>query len=374
MIPLVDLGRQFASLRQEILTAIAEVIDSGIYILGPKVAELEKRIAERLGVKHAITVANGTDALILALEAQGIGSGDEVITTPFTFFASAESPSRLGATPVFVDIDPDSYNIDPLQIEAKITERTRAIIPVHIFGQPADMEKINEIARKHQLFVLEDACQAFGASYHGKPAGNLADAACFSFFPTKNLGTMGDGGLVVTNDDALAARIRLLRQHGSKKKYFHDTIGYNSRLDELHAAILLVCLEHIDEWNATRRKLAKRYRERLQHISGLRIAPQQPDLVHIYHLFNIEVEQREEVIAKLKERGIHTGVYYPLPLHLQNVYSHLGYRPGDCPVAERLSKTLLAIPMSPFLREDEQDQVIAALLGQKEVQDSCALE
>jgi len=367
MIPLVDLGRQFGSLRQEILDAISDVIESGMYILGPKVTELEKKIAERFGVKHAIGVANGTDALVLTLKAKGIGPGDEVITTPFTFFASAESVSNLGATPVFVDVDPESYNLNPDLLEAKITKKTRAIIPVHIFGQPADMEKINQIARKHDLFVVEDACQAFGASYHGKPAGNLADAACFSFFPTKNLGTLGDGGIVVTNDDSLAAAIRLLRQHGSTKKYFHDAIGYNSRLDEIHAAILLQCLPLIDEWNETRRKLAYRYRERLQHLPGLRIRPEKPDLVHIYHLFNVELKNRSVIMNALKERGIQCAVYYPRPLHLQKVYEHLGGKPGDCPVAERLSEEILAIPISPFLQEEEQDQVIEAIEKSLEV-------
>lgn len=367
MIPLVDLGRQFGSIRQEILQGISEVIDGGAYILGPKVAALEAKIAERLGVEHAITVANGTDALILTLEAYGIGEGDEVITTPFTFFASAEAVSRLGATPVFVDIDPDSYNIDPALIEARITEKTRAIIPVHIFGQPAAMQRINELAAKHNLIVIEDACQAFGADYQGKPVGNLADAACFSFFPTKNLGTLGDGGLVVTNDAAIARKIRLLRQHGSSRKYFHDSIGHNSRLDEIHAAILLVCLQHIDEWNETRRKWAERYRQALAHVAGLRIAPEKPDGTHIYHLFCIELKNRTEVMARFKERGIACGVYYPLPLHLQQVYASLGYAAGDCPVAEKLSQTLLAIPMSPFLQEQEQDEVIAALVSRQEV-------
>lgn len=367
MIPLVDLGRQFGSLRQEILTAISEVIDSGIYILGPKVKELERKIADRLGVSHAISVANGTDALVMVLDAYGIGPGDEVITTPFTFFASAEATSRLGATPVFVDIDPDSYNLNPALLEAKITEKTRAIIPVHIFGQPADMVEIKRIARKYNLVVIEDACQAFGATYQGKPVGSLADVACFSFFPTKNLGTLGDGGLIVTDDDDLATKVRLLRQHGSSKKYFHDTIGYNSRLDEIHAAILLICLEQLDTWNDTRRKWAKRYRDRLQHVSGFRIAPEKKDRTHIYHLFSIETQNREAVMETLQERGIQSGVYYPLPLHLQKVYTHLGYQVGECPVAERLSRQLLAIPMSPFLQEQEQDQVIEALVESQEV-------
>ncbi|WP_134683939.1 DegT/DnrJ/EryC1/StrS family aminotransferase [Brevibacillus migulae] len=367
MIPLVDLGRQFGSLRQEILDAIAGVIDSGAYILGPKVAELEKKMAERLGVRHAISVANGTDALILVLQAKGIGSGDEVITTPFTFFASAESVSRLGATPVFVDIDPESYNLDPELLEASITEKTKAIIPVHIFGQPAEMERINEIARKYNLLVIEDACQAFGASYRGKPVGNLADAACFSFFPTKNLGTLGDGGIVVTNDDEMAATIRLLRQHGSTKKYFHEVIGYNSRLDEIHAAILLTCLPYIDEWNETRRTLAARYREKLQHLRGLQIQPEKPDLFHIYHLFSIELDHRDAVKDALSKQGIQSAVYYPQPLHLQKVFTTLGGKQGDCPVAERLSERILAIPISPFLQEEEQDQVIDAIEKSLEV-------
>jgi dTDP-4-amino-4,6-dideoxygalactose transaminase len=370
MIPLVDLKRQFTSIRQDILSGISDVIDSGTYILGPKVAELEKRIAEKLGVAHAITVANGTDALILTLEAYGIGSGDEVLTTPFTFFASAESVSRLGAKPVFVDIDPDSYNIDPEKLEENITTATKAIIPVHLFGQPAAMDEINHIARKYNLLVIEDACQAFGATYKGRPVGSLGDAACFSFFPTKNLGTPGDGGLVVTNDDDVAKQIRLLRQHGSKKKYFHDIIGYNSRLDELHAAILLICLEKIDEWNDMRRNLANRYRAALQNVAAIRIAPESPDVRHIYHLFCVEAADRKAVMQNLQKHDIQCAVYYPLPLHLQRVYASLGYRRGDFPVSERLSEQLLAIPMSPFLREDEQDLVIASLKEVKAVCDS----
>ncbi|NGQ95719.1 DegT/DnrJ/EryC1/StrS family aminotransferase [Brevibacillus sp. SYP-B805] len=371
MIPLVDLRRQFHSIRPQILAGISDVIESGSYILGAKVAELEQRIAERLGVAHAIAVANGTDALILTLEAYGIGPGDEVLTTPFTFFASAEAVSRVGAKPVFVDIDPDSYNLDPTKLEEKITPAAKAIIPVHLFGQPAEMDAISHIARKHGLVVIEDACQAFGAAYKGNPVGSLGDAACFSFFPTKNLGTLGDGGLVVTNDDAVAARIRLLRQHGSTKKYVHETIGYNSRLDEIHAAILLTCLEHIDAWNDTRRRLAARYREGLQEIAHLRIAPESPDVRHIYHLFCLETQHRPAVMRSLQAEGIQCAVYYPLPLHLQRVYADLGYKKGDCPVSERLSEQLFAIPMSPFLQEAEQDRIIGVL---REVTAACDSE
>ncbi|GAA4707180.1 DegT/DnrJ/EryC1/StrS family aminotransferase [Brevibacillus fulvus] len=362
MIPLVDLTRQFQSIQTEILQAIASLIDSGHYILGEKVSELEQKIAEKLHVPHAIGVANGTDALTLTLEAYGIGQGDEVITTPFTFFATAEAISRVGARPVFVDIDPHSYNLDYRQIETKITSATKAIIPVHLFGQPADMAEIKEIARRYHLRVIEDACQAFGATYQGKSVGALGDAACFSFFPTKNLGTIGDGGLITTFDDQLAANLRQLRQHGSRQKYYHERMGYNSRLDELHAAILLIALERLEQWNERRRQLAARYRERLQHQPLFRIQPEAADRTHIYHLFCLETAERDRLRSFLEKRGIQSGVYYPLPLHLQKVYQTLGYRAGNMPHAEKAATSLIAIPLSPFLQETEQDQVIEAML------------
>lgn len=362
MINLVDLKLQFQSVKKEILQGINEVIESGQYVLGPKVKELEEKIAGKLGVTDAIAVANGTDALVLTLEAYGIGKGDEVITTPFTFFATAEAISRVGAVPVFVDVDPNTYNMDPSEIEKKITTATKAIIPVHIFGQPAEMDKIMKIATKHRLYVIEDACQAFGAFYNNQPVGSIGDAACFSFFPTKNLGTMGDGGIITTSDKEIADKIRKLRTHGTTKKYFHDRVGYNSRLDELHAAILLVTLTKIDEWNEARRSFADRYREHLGNVPHIKMPVEAENGYHIYHLFCLESERREEIMNDLLKAEIQTGVYYPLCLHLQEVYSSLGYKEGDFPIAESLSKKLFAIPMHPFLTESIQDQIISILL------------
>lgn len=361
MIELVHLQRQFQSIKDEIIPQIEAVIDSGHYILGPNVRLLEAEAAIYLGVKHAVGVANGTDALVLTLDACGIGPGDEVITTPFTFFASAEAISRVGAVPVFVDIDEQTYNLDVERLEEAITERTKAIIPVHLFGQPADMKEIMDIAKRHGLLVIEDACQAFGAEYHGMRAGSIGHAACFSFFPTKNLGTVGDGGLVTTNDDQLAERIRQLRHHGSKKKYYHERIGYNSRLDELHAAILRVCLRKLDGWNAERRRLAARYNERLSGHSHLHLPQEAKGRKHIYHLYCLESAKRDEMLRVLQQAGVQSAVYYPLPLHLQEAYRHLGSQWGDYPVAEQKSQRLFAVPLSPFLKEEEQDVVIRVL-------------
>ncbi|MFO6498257.1 MULTISPECIES: DegT/DnrJ/EryC1/StrS family aminotransferase [Bacillus] len=362
MIPLINLKKQFQKVKADILHEVELVLDSGQYILGPKVAELEKKIAAKLGAGEAVAVANGTDALVLTLEAFGIGKGDEVITTPFTFFASAEAVSRVGATPVFADVDRETYNLDPAKIEEKITPATKAIIPVHLFGQPADMAEITAVAKRHELIVIEDACQAFGATYKGRPVGSLGDAACFSFFPTKNLGTLGDGGMVTISDSKAAQRVKTLRTHGTSKKYFHDKIGYNSRLDELHAAILLILLEKIDGWNEQRRKIAAKYNESLREAS-FTLPAEKEDRTHIYHLYCIGAKNRQEIMQLLKDEDIHSGVYYPCCLHLQDVYASLKYKKGDFPVAESLSETLFAVPMDPFLTNEEQEQVISVLLG-----------
>ncbi len=362
MINLVDLGRQFQHVKDDILHEIEQVIDSGNYILGTKVEELEKKIAKKLNVSEAVSVANGTDALVLTLEALGIGKGDEVITTPFTFFASAESISRVGATPVFADVNPHTFNLDPSDVEKRITSATKAIIPVHLFGQPADMDEINSLAKKYDLLVIEDACQAFGSIYKGKPVGSLGDAACFSFFPTKNLGTLGDGGIITTSNGKLAENLRKLRAHGTTKKYYHDRIGYNSRLDELHAAILLVNLNKIEEWNSKRRDWADRYKKYLSGASHIQLPKEENDRKHIYHLFCIRSRQREKLMEALRAAEIQTGVYYPCCLHLQEVYKNLNYQRGDFPVAESLSKELFAIPMHPYLTESEQDFIISILL------------
>ncbi|MFD1707821.1 DegT/DnrJ/EryC1/StrS family aminotransferase [Siminovitchia sediminis] len=362
MIPITDPKGQFTLIQEKIMSQINDVLLSGNYILGHHVTEFENQIAKRLGVSDAIAVANGTDALVLVLRAYNIGKGDEVITTPFSFFATAEAITRVGATPVFADID-ETFNLDPEKVRGKITSATKAILPVHLFGLPADMDQINTIASEHQLIVIEDACQAFGAKYKGKEAGSLGDAACFSFFPTKNLSTMGDGGLITTSDKNIAERIRTLRSHGSSKKYFHQEIGYNSRLDELHAAILLVCLKYIDSWNEKRRLLAQRYYKDLDAVPFLKLPPIINHSTHVYHLFSIQSDHRRDLIHHLKQLGIQTGIYYPCCIHLQEVYKNLGYQKGDFPVAEKMSQSLFSIPLFPTMTSGEQSQVISALRG-----------
>lgn len=362
-IPLLDLKTQYNSIREEIESEVLDVLRSGHYVLGPRVEEFERAVADYCGVKYAVGVANGTDALVLSLDAIGVGSGDEVITSPFTFYASAESISRLGATPVFVDIDPHTYNLDAGQIESRITPRTKAIIPVHIFGQPAEMDAINEIASRHGIRVIEDACQAIGAEYKGKKVGALGDAACFSFFPSKNLGGAGDGGIVVTNDEEMAARVKTLRQHGSTKKYYHSLVGYNSRLDALQAAILSVKLKYIDRWNDLRREKAAYYNDLFagtEIITPVEVA----HVKHVYHLYIIRVANRQVVESALRESGIGCGVYYPVPLHLQDVYQGLGYKAGDLPVSESSSHETLAIPLYPELKTEDIER-IADLVKQK---------
>lgn len=353
-IELINLKRQYKNLKDEINQAVEKVLENGQYILGPEVKAFEKEIGEYLGIRYAIGVANGTDALVLSLRALNIGPGDEVITTPFTFFATAEAISQVGATPIFVDIDPDTYNINPYLIEEKITEKTKAIIPVHIFGQPCDMDKIKEIAKRHNLYLVEDACQAIGSEYKGQKVGTFGDVACFSFFPTKNLGGYGDGGMVVTNNPEIAEKVDILRKHGSKKKYYNEEIGYNSRLDELQAAILRVKLKYLDVWNNQRISAASKYNELLKDLSdNIKIPFKLPDAKHIYHLYSIQSEKREFLMKTLKEKGIATAIYYPIPLHLQKAYINLGYKEGDLPVAEKLCKKIFAIPMYPEITDEE---------------------
>ncbi|MFB5660861.1 DegT/DnrJ/EryC1/StrS family aminotransferase [Alteribacillus sp. HJP-4] len=361
MLPLLNVKKQFDFIHDELMEKINSVLQSGQYILGPNVEELERNIADRIGTADAIAVANGTDALVLTLKAYGIGEGDEVITTPFTFFATAEAITQVGATPVFADIERKTFNLDPGKLEDKISSATKAILPVHLFGQPARMDEITAIASKHGLIVIEDACQAFGAQYNGRMAGNLGDAACFSFFPTKNLGTAGDGGIVTTSDPVIAGKIRSLRAHGSSKKYFHDEIGFNSRLDEIHAAILLTSLKHIDEWNNNRITIADRYKEKLKNTTNIQCPEKNINTKHVYHLFCVESPCRDEMVKYLMEKKIQTGIYYPCCVHLQAAYKYLNFQEGDFPVAEALSKRLFAIPLHPFLSTKEQDLVIAAL-------------
>jgi dTDP-4-amino-4,6-dideoxygalactose transaminase len=391
-IPLIDLQAQYNSLAEKLDKAALGVLSSANYIMGKTVIDFEKDFANFIGVKHAISVGNGTDALVISLKAMGIGEGDEVITTPFTFFATAETISAVGATPVFVDVDKETFNIDATKIEEKITSKTKAIMPVHIFGQAADMDEINEIAKKHNLYVIEDACQAVGGKYKGRKIGTLGDVACFSFFPTKNLGCAGDGGIIVTDNDEIATIIRALRTHGSGEngqkaynllnnieeevktvdgandtvynplKYYNYLIGYNSRLDAIQAAILSVKLKEIDSWNSKRREIVELYNKALQN-SDL-VTPTAKDCnEHVYHMYILQSENREEVLAKLKEAGIATGVYYPVPLHLQKVYKSLGYKEGDMPVSEYLSHRTFAIPVYPELTKEQVDYIISEILS-----------
>lgn len=389
-IPLIDLKAQYKSISEDLDRVTKEVLSSAAYIMGKNVTEFEKEFAEYIGVKHAISVGNGTDALVIALKSLGIGAGDEVITSTFTYFASAECISAVGATPVFVDVEKDTFNIDPTKIEEKITDKTKAIIPVHIFGQSADMDPINEIAKKHNLKVIEDACQAVGAKYKGKMIGTLGDAACFSFFPTKNLSCAGDGGMIVTNDDDIATIAKALRTHGSGEtgqkaynllnniseeiqtskdgddtvynplKYYNYLIGFNSRLDAIQGAILRVKLPHLDNWNAGRRKVAKIYDKEFENsnvVTPIVRSENEP----IYHQYVLQCEDRESMLNKLKEKGVATGVYYPVPLHLQKVYAGLGYKEGDMPVAEYLSHRTFAIPVYPELTEDQINYIVDSI-------------
>ena len=361
-IPLLDLQAQYLTIKEDINQAIQNVLDSSVYILGPEMKTLEKEIAAFCGTKDAVAVANGTDALVLTLKALGIGPGDEVITTPFTFFASAETIAQVGATPVFVDIDPVTLNMDLTQLEGKITSKTKAIIPVHIFGQMVDVEKIMEIAARHDLKVIEDAAQAIGAEYGGKKAGSIGHASTFSFFPTKNLGAYGDAGMIVTNDEDLASQLRMLRFHGSKTKYYHDEIGYNSRLDELQAAILRVKLRYLDVWNESRREKAKVYDQLLAE-SAVQIPGRDPQALPIYHLYVLRTEKRRALMERLKDGGVANAIYYPVPLHLQKAFRTLGYKVGDFPVAEKACEQALAIPCYPELSFEQQQEIAAIIKG-----------
>ena len=361
MIPISNPKSQFATINHEILKEVQHVLSRGNYILGSNTSLFENEVCHKLEVEHCIGVANGTDALVLALHACGIGEGDEVITTPFSFFATAEAITRVGAKVIFADVNSRTFNLEPANIEEKITTATKAIIPVHLFGQPAPMDDINKIATKYNLVVIEDACQAFGAQYKGRPIGSLGHIACFSFFPTKNLSTIGDGGMVTTSDEAIATKIKKLRAHGSSKKYYHDEIGYNSRLDEVHAAILRVCLRHIDEWNERRIHLANRYDKALKNRNAIKTPTVMKENKHVYHLYCLYSPFRDEIINYLHENNIQTGIYYPRCLHLQQAYIHLGYSYGSFPVAESLSKKLFAIPLYPYLLEDDQQHVISII-------------
>lgn len=360
MVQFVDLRAQHDSIRTELFDAITQVIDTSAFIMGPAIKEFEPKFAEFCGVKHAIGVSSGTSALHLALWALGIGPGDEVITIPHTFIATAEAISLCGATPVFVDIDPVAYTMDVTKLEAAITPCTKAIIPVHLYGNPTDMDPILEIARKHGLRVVEDCAQSHGAKYKGRKVGSMGDIGCFSFFPGKNMGAMGDAGAVTTNDDAIATRIAKLRNHGREGKYEHEMVGDNERIDNLQAAILNVKLPHLNDWNAMRREHAAQYCEEL---SGTEIClpTVAPESEHVYHLFVIRHPRRDDLQKFLKQRGIASGVHYPLPLHLQPAYANLSYKQGDFPVTEAAAKQVLSLPMYPEMTRKMVTEVADAI-------------
>lgn len=361
MIPIADLKTQYKRLKSEIDAAMQSAAADAAYILGPNVRAFEKEMAEYCGVARGIGVGNGTDALHLALRALRIGPGDEVITTPFTFVATTEAIGIVGATPVFVDIDPTSFNIDPERIEQAITRRTRAILPVHLYGQPCEMKPIMAIARSYNLRVVEDAAQAVGAAYRGARACSFGDVGCLSFFPSKNLGCFGDGGMAVTNDPDLADRIDMLRRHGGKVKYHHSELGVNSRLDEIQAAILRVKFKHLEEWNGARRRVAYRYNKALIDVRSVTTPSEIADVSAVYHQYTIRVRNRDRVQARLREYGIQTMIYYPVPLHLQEVHSAMGHRYGDFPHAEAAAESCLSLPIFPELTEAQQDEVVDRL-------------
>lgn len=366
-IPGFDLSRQNRILKHKLSGIFIDVMERGKFILGEEVARLEEEIAAFCDVKYGIGVASGSDALYLALLACGVGLGTEVITTPFSFFATAGAIARTGAVPVFTEIDPVSFNLDPTRVEEKITPRTRAILPVHLYGCPVEMAPLVSLARRYGLAVIEDAAQALGAAYKGKKAGALGDAACFSFFPTKNLGAFGDGGMVVTQNVEIASRVRLLREHGAREKYRHDFLGCNSRLDELQAAILRVKFTCLERWNRRRREIATLYGELLseQTTAGgntLKLPFEPGHVSHVYHQYTIQTESRNALQAYLREHGVGSTVYYPLPLHLQKAFSGLGYRPGDFPLAEEACNHVLSLPMFPELTGDEIRHIVGLIL------------
>jgi len=403
-VPFLDLKSQYLSIKNEIDTAIQQVLDSTAFAGGPFVAQFEKQFAEFCGCKHAIGVGSGTDALWLSLLALGIGEGDEVITVPNTFIATAEAISFCGAKPVFVDVDEKTYNMDPNKLEDYLKKdrksqvasrkgatrnktprlgpqssnlrpevlpprasnlvprsRPKAVIPVHLFGQPADMDPIMEIARRYNLFVIEDACQAHGAKYKGRSAGTIGNTGCFSFYPGKNLGAYGEAGAVVTNDDALAEKIRMLRDHGQAKKYYHDWIGWNARMDGFQGAVLGVKLKYLLAWNESRREHAREYNELLGGVGSIQIPKEAAYARHIYHVYAIRAPRREKLISYLAEKGISSGIHYPVPLHLQRAYSSLGLNNGGCPAAEICCEEFVSLPMYPELKDDQIEYVAEAI-------------
>lgn len=358
----LDLKAQFATIREEVMESVTRVMESQKFILGDEVLSFEAELAAKLGSRHAVACASGSDALVLAMMATGVGPGDEVITTPFTYVATAESIARVGAKPVFVDIDPRTFNIDPNRIEAAITHATKAIVPVHLFGLPADLSPILSMARTRGLAVIEDAAQAIAAKYEDSYAGSLGILGCFSFFPSKNLGCAGDGGMVTTDDPLMADRLRLLRVHGSKKKYHHEVLGLNSRLDAIQAAILRVKLRHLEDWTNGRRSVAQRYLEFFGRVGLERSvelpSANPPGCRHVYNQFTIRCRERDNLRQFLKAAGISTEIYYPIPLHLQPAFSYLGCSPEQYPESERASCEVLSLPIYPELKPPQQEFIV----------------
>jgi dTDP-4-amino-4,6-dideoxygalactose transaminase len=383
-VPILDLKAQYETIKPEIMAALERVLETQHFILGPEVEALEREVAAYSQCAYGIGVSSGTDALLVALMAIGIGPGDEVIVTAYSFFATAGTVARLGAKPVFADIQPGTFNLDPAGLERLVTGRTKAIMPVHLAGQVADMDPILEIARRHNLYVIEDAAQAIGAEYKGRRAGSMGHLGCFSFFPSKNLGGYGDSGMVVANDPALADRVALLRNHGHRPKYYNKLVGGNFRMDALQGAVLRAKFAHLDEWTAARQRNAAHYRRLFEQAglaldtstalsagpgpnydpsgrAGVILPPETGFGRHIYHLFMIRASRRDDLIAYLKSRGIGSEVYYPVPLHLQECFANLGYRPGDLPVSERTARESLALPIYPELSEAQQAAVVEAV-------------
>jgi dTDP-4-amino-4,6-dideoxygalactose transaminase len=358
VIPILDLKQQYSAIRDEVNAAIQEVLDSAAFIMGPQVKQLESDVAAYCECQKGVGVASGTDALRLAFAALGLGEGDEVITTPFTFVATANTISHCGAKPVFVDIDARTFNLDAKAVEAAITPRTKAIVPVHLYGQPCDMDALRAIAQKHSLFIVEDCAQAIGARYKGRRLGSIGNVGCLSFFPSKNLGGYGDGGMVVTNDEQVAQKVNVLRLQGAQKKYFHEVLGFNSRLDTLQAAILGVKLKYLDEWQEGRRKVAHRYNELLAD-SPVTTPFEAPDCYHVYHQYTIRAPRRDELAAYLKENGVQTMVYYPFCLHKQPLYAEMAHL--TLPNAESAAAEALSLPIFPELTEEQLRHIAEAI-------------
>ena len=361
-VPLLDLKAQYSTIRNEVLTAVSEVLESQRCIGGPKVTELEEKIATVSNCKFAVGVSSGTDAILNSLISLDIGEGDEVITTPFTFFATVGCITRTGAKPMFVDIDPRTFNINPALIASAVTEKTKAIMPVHLFGQMADMEPIMEVAKKHNLAVIEDAAQSITSVYKGKKAGSIGSVGCFSFFPSKNLGGIGDGGMAVTNDEELYERLIIMRDHGQNPQYYHKYVGGNFRLDPIQAAALLVKLPHLNGWSEARRRNAAYYDEKFKR-TAVKTPYISPDCITIYNQYCIRVPKRDEVIANLRKNNIGCAIYYPVPLHLQECFKYLRYKEGDFPESEKAAKEVMALPIYPELTDEMKNYVAGTILS-----------